>query len=1419
MTNPETHFRQKLAALSPAKRALLELKLMKKNGGKKAAKQTIPRRTNQAPLSHHQQGLWAVSQLMPGSSTYHIATAWRLLGKLNVAALKQALDFIVTRHESLRTSFTMVDGVPMQAIADACSLDMPLIDLSDVGESDRKAKAQHILNTEGRRPFDLSRGPLIRSLLLRLGEEEHILMVTIHHIVTDGWSTGVFYRELMELYEAFSAGHASPLAELPIQYADYAVWHREWFQGSIYQAQLAYWKRQFATLPPVLELPTDNSRLNCQPYRAYPAERQTLVLSKDLTQRLKELCQKEEITPFMMLLAAFYVLLHRYTSEEDIVVGSPIAGRTMPETEGLIGLFINMLALRVNLSGDPTFRELSSRVKETALGAYANQDFPFTTLVRELRPERTSGNNPIFQVMFVLQNESIPRLELRELEITDVRVENVTTDCDLTVDIVDRSGQFHIRFECNGELFESETITRMTGHFETLLTAIVADPGKPISQLALLTTDKCHQLLVEWNDTRTDYPLNKPVHELFEDQAQRTPDATALRFDDEHLTYRELDQRANRLANYLRSLGVGPEVLVGVRMERSARFIVGLLGIIKAGGAYLPIDLSYPPERVAFMLADAKVPVILTESSLARDVPAGDAKVICLDANWHIVAGQSDTPPPHIATAENLIYVIYTSGSTGVPKGVSVTHRAVNRLIFNTNYVELTSADHVAQASNASFDAATFEIWGALLHGAELIGIGKEIALSPKEFAAEIRDKKISILFLTTALFNQIARDCPGAFGSMRQLMFGGEAVDVGAVKEVLEHGKPERLVHVYGPTESTTFATAYVIDSVPAGARTVPIGRPISNTETYILDAHLNPAPMAVPGELYLGGDGLARGYLNRPDLTAEKFVTPPWKPGARLYKTGDVVRYLPDGNIEFVGRKDHQVKIRGFRIELGEIEAALAEHPFVSECVVDVATSDFGDKRLIAYFVSRVVDDAHAGDLRDFLRHRLPEYMLPATFVRLDHLPMSPNGKIDRRALPVPEASQAAASSNYEPPCDELELKLTKIWEKILPVRPIGVNDNFFELGGHSLLAVRMFSLIEKSFGRNLPLATLFEAPTIRSLAQAMRDESWWPAWSSLVVLQGGGTQRPFFCIHAAGGNVLEYYDLARHLGPDQPFYGLQAKGLDGKEEPHTSIHDMAAHYLKEMREVQPEGPYFIGGRSSGGTIAFEMACQLKAAGEEVALLALLDTYPAGYFKLLPEAKSFRARLSRWFKKYATHSANLRQLSTSEKVAYTLNKLQYAPAKIRHKLYRRVYKIYQRIERPLPTALKNIEELNFAAVKDYVPQVYPGNAILFSASDLTNAYDVEDGWRKLVGHLEVHQVPGNHLDIIKEPHVRVLADKLELCLAAVEPHSGMFEKANPTKSNAHDLTNDAEEPTELLASSPRREVLVRGRRHAVVY
>jgi amino acid adenylation domain-containing protein len=973
----------------------------------------------------------------------------------------------------------------MQVVAGKGSAGLKLVDLSGLPPGEREAKVLALATEESRQPFDLTRGPLLRVTLYRLDQQEHVLLLVLHHIISDGWSTGVLIREVAALYRAFSSGRPSPLGELPIQYADFAKWQRGWLQGERLEQLLAYWERQLADCPPVLELPTDRPRPAVYSFRG---AHQSVALSKSLSDAVRTLSHREGATPFMVLLAAWQVLLSRYSGQEDMCVGTPIAGRNRAETEGLIGFFVNTLVMRAALSGDPSFRQLLGRVRERALGAYAHQDLPFEMLVERLQPERNLSHTPFFQVAFTYQNGLMGVQELPGLTLHPFRLEHLTTKFDLTLYVTEGSAGMSASVEYNTALFDEERIARLLNHYQTLLEASIANPDQRISTLPMLTEAERNLVLVEWNKTQAEYPRDKCVHELFEAQVKQRPEAIALSFGDEQLTYQELDRRANQVAHYLRKLGVGPEVFVGICMERSLEIVIGILGILKAGGTYVPLDPMYPEERLAFMMADTQTPVLLTQQRLVERLPEHGARIICIDTDWEAVAEESVENPVSRVTAEHLAYVMYTSGSTGIPKGITIPHRAINRLMFNTNYIEIEPEDRISHASNSSFDAATFEIWGALLRGARLVVITKEVAISPPDLAAQVRDQGISTLFLTTALFNQMAREIPEAFGSVRHVLFGGEAVDPQWVKEVLKNNPPERLLHLYGPTESTTFTTWHLVRDVPEGATTVPIGRPVSNTQTYLLDRNLQPVPVGVAGELYIGGDGLAQGYLNRPDLTAERFILNPFsqEPGERLYKAGDLARYLPDGSLEFLSRIDHQVKVRGFRIELGEIEAILGRHRAVQEVVVLAREDMPGEKRLAAYVVPAPGSTITSSELRGFLQKRLPEYMVPSAFMTLEAWPLTPNGKIDRKALPAPERMRSELEGTFVAPRTPVEEVLAGIWAEVLNVDQVSIDDSFFDLGGHSLLATKVISRAREAFQVDIPLHYLFESPALAGLAE---------------------------------------------------------------------------------------------------------------------------------------------------------------------------------------------------------------------------------------------------------------------------------------------------------------------------------------------
>jgi amino acid adenylation domain-containing protein len=1042
-----------------------------------------------------------MDQLEPGSSFYNLSTSLRLPGPLDAAVLERSLDELLRRHEALRTTFASVDGTPIQRIAPPRPFSLAIIDLRHLPLPDRESEASRLATEEARRPFDLSAGPLIRGTLLRLGEQEHQLLLTLHHIISDACSLGVLLRELRTLYGALSAGQPALLPEPPTRYEDFVRWQQEFLHGEATERQLSYWRQRLAGAPAVLELPTDRPRSAVQ-----RLQRATwsVTLPASLTRDLEALAQREDATLFMTLLAGFSALLQRYSGQEDLVVGTSVAGRTRPGLEHLVGLVANTLVLRNNLSGNPRFVELLARVREVTLGALSHQDLPFEKLVDSLQPEPSLGHSPLFQVMFDLQDD-VPASD-------GPRVLARTSRCDLMLFMARTAEGLSATFEYDTGLFDPERIQRMAGHLQVLLQAAVSNPHQPLSSLPLLTEAE-HHTLRQWNSATCDFPRDLCVHELFSQQAARTPDAPAVTYGQHSLTYRQLDERSNQLARHLRSLGVGPEVLVGLCVERSVDLVLGILGILKAGGAYLPLESSYPSERLAFMLQDASVSLLLVHHDKLQRLPSFSGPIVRLDSasDSDAIGRQSSQPLPPAACPDNLAYVIYTSGSTGKPKGSSIFHRGICALSFDRDFHPFSPLDRVAQASNVSFDPSTFEIWGALLHGAHLVGITADPARAPEDFSAQVREQAVTVMFVSTAVLNLLARQFPSTFQHVHTLVFGGEAADPVALRELFLHGPPRRLLNGYGPTECTVFSSFHHVSSPPPVGSPVPIGRPLSNGPLYILDKHLHPVPIGVPGELYVSGERLGRGYFNRPELTARIYLPDPFssRPGARLYKTGDLARFLPDGRIEYLGRIDHQVKIRGFRVELGEIEEQLRLHPGVKECTVQAVEAG-GDRRLAAWFVPREQPPAPA-ELRTFLRERLPEHMLPASFTVLSSLPLTPNGKVDRRALPAPETARGDERT-YQPPRTPTEETLCQLWASLLELERVGIHDNFFHLGGHSLLATQLLSRLNEAFRLQLPLRRIFEAPTLAQLAETIE-----------AALRTGSTeQRPELLPIARGGDL---------------------------------------------------------------------------------------------------------------------------------------------------------------------------------------------------------------------------------------------------------------------------------------------------------
>jgi amino acid adenylation domain-containing protein/non-ribosomal peptide synthase protein (TIGR01720 family) len=1033
-------------------------------------------RSRQLPLSFAQQRLWFIDQLEPGSSAYNMPFGLKLTGRVDRVALQASIREIVLRHEVLRTSFPADEGIAVQRISSDPAFGWEYLDLKEMREKDRVSEVQNLVRSEADAPFDLAHGPLLRVKLLQLKDQEHVLLVTMHHIVSDGWSMNVMAGELARVYESLRAGVPSSLPELEIQYADYAVWQRQWLQGEVLDLQLEYWKQQLADAPE-LELATDFRRSALGSHAGRVLE---WALTPQLSQQLKDLSRKEGVTVFMTLMACWQLLLSRYTGQEDVTVGTPVMGRRIGETEALIGFFVNTLVLRTRLSRGTSFRELLKQVRETTLDAYAHQDIPFEKLVEELQPKRQLNRTPFFQVMFSWMNAPKMELELPGLKLEQMSSELETSKFEIVVAATESGEKIQGAVSYRTALYKEGTIRRMMDRFERLLAEVVRDADCTVDDIPLLSMDDRRQLLVEWNQTEADYP-QKAVHQLFEQQAGRNPEAVAIVSESERLNYGELNRRANQLAAHLQKLGVRQEMQVGVCAERSPAMVVALLAILKAGGAYVPLDPEYPTARLASMLEDSDIELVLSQHKFLDQLSFHRGRTIALDQEWKESESQNEENSQVPNSVQNLAYVMYTSGSTGRPKGTMITHEAIVRLVMNTDYVQVQPSDRMANISNPSFDAATFEIWGALLNGASLVVMPKEIAISPLALARRLEEENVSVMFLTTALFNHVAREVPWAFRGLRSVLFGGETADPQWSRKILADAHPRSLLNVYGPTEATTFSTWFEIGH--AKGENLPIGRPLKNTTTYALRNAYELVPVGTVGELCIGGPGLARGYVNQPALTAERFVPNPYsaQPGSRLYRTGDDVKQAEDGVFEFVGRRDQQIKLRGYRIELSEIEAVLNRHEAVDESCVLLWGETSDDKRLVAYVVAK----AGSGEphLREYLRERLPDYSVPGSFVFLETLPLTLNGKIDRKALPTPESARDGFGLVHAR--TPVEATLTGIWCEVLKLQNVSVEDNFFDLGGHSLLATQLMSRIRQECAMELPLRLLFESPTIAGLA----------------------------------------------------------------------------------------------------------------------------------------------------------------------------------------------------------------------------------------------------------------------------------------------------------------------------------------------
>lgn len=1289
------------------------------------------------PLTSEQEDQWLLEQLYPGSSAHNLRYIYKLTGVLNVEALEKSINEIVSRHDILRAYFPLVAGAPVQRIRPFEPVPMKLLDISHFPDASREEELEKQVDAVTGLQFDLASDRLFRVGIIKCAKDEYVFAAAFHHIIFDGWSRQLFHMELAQHYKHFSEHAGEGLKPLPLQYTEYADLQMHRNSKEVQEKDMDFWRKQLGGDLPELTLLTDYPKnTNARP--SITGSEFYFTIKNDLYHDMKSICRQENTTTFILFMTVLKIMLLRYTGQEDLIVGCPVSGRNEQEVEPLLGVFIKTLAIRTQLSEDMTAREALHKVQAVFRESFQHQNVPFSKLVSELAPSRNVSSRPFFQVMINKHNMSSTFEETKDLQWEEIGTDSNTAIVDLTLKLNDYQGQLNCWFVYNKEAFKPETIGRMAGHFQTLLMGFIQQLEQPISLLPILSETEKHEILYEWNAATRPTPPQASIQELFEARVNQHPERIAVSCGNVTLTYAELNQRANQIANYLLQTGLPNEGLVGVYLDRSPEAVYTLMGILKAGGAYVPIDSGYPADRVALMLGDAKVHRLITVSRLSQQLPPLEAPIIRLDVDAEAIALQSDVNPPSISGPHSLAYVLYTSGSTGRPKGVAVPHLGIVRLVIGSEFLNMGPEETFLQLTSLSFDPSGLEIYGSLLNGgrAAIISMNQP---SLKHIAETIRDQRATILNSNPDLVNLLVEDYSEEIQGLTQVISGGDILPVWLARKFQAKLPNSHFINVYGPTENSVITTTNAIQPITDEV-SISIGRPIANDEVYILDKHFQPVPIGVVGELYLGGDGVARGYLNDEALSNEKFIPNPYSmaPGRVMYKTGDLARFKPDRSIDFLGRIDHQVKIRGCRIELGEVEVVLNDYPGVQMAVASAWKSEEGGQKLVAYMVMQAGRQLDQQQLRSFVQERLPQYMVPTFIVPMDQIPMTSVGKIDRKKLPSPVVTTLGAKMVAAR--NEVERKLSDIWERLLKVSPISVQDDFFDLGGHSLLAMQLFSEIEIAFEKKMPVSIIFHENTIEKQAKLLMTGGISDgAASSLVAIQPRGNKPPIYCIHELSGEVLLYWNLAQRLGDNQPVYGLRYATSDDASKITTE--DLAARYIQDIKKMQPEGPYHLLGFSIGGLIAYEMAQQLQSRQEEVPLLAILDArnptyYPSSKYSVI---KRIKDNVHIFFK----IPKELKAKFMVEKVHNALVKRDLLSNSPGEEAERRAHYFLQ-----LP--------------RIYDTQPYPGRIAFFRADYDYSSYilDAKNGWESTgEGEIRVHNIPCNHSSMLHEPFASQIA------------------------------------------------------------